>query len=203
VDRASLLEAGGSYPVDPAALAAADGRVDLRLEGTGTAWASLVLSTWSTAQRPPATESWLEVERRFFRLRPVRTLGGAVIEVEEPLADGDRVASGERVRVRLRLTAHRSLDHLVVEDPRPAGLEPVDRLSGGFWSVDTGGRREVREEAVVLFLSHVREGEQVLEHVLRAESPGVFRAPPARAAGMYLADVAGSSLSFSLAVDAP
>ena len=143
------------------------------------------------------------MEREYLRLRPVRTLGGAVVEVEEPLADGDAVATGDRVKVRLRLRAHRSLEHLILEDPRPAGLEPVERLSGTFHGPDLYGRREIHPEATVFFVGRLEEGQQVLEHVLRAESPGVFRAPPARGEGMYLPEVAGSSKSFRILTLAP
>ena len=198
LDRSNLLDGGGQWPVDVARLAAAGGQVDLRLDGRGTAYASLSLDTWTSGPDPAPTENWISIERRYFRLRPVRTLGGGILSVEEELAPGDSVASGDRIRVRLRLHAHRSIDYLVVEDPRPAGCEPVERLSG--WVARTGwsGRRELRDEATVFFISRLEEGVHRFDEELRAESPGVFRIPPARVEGMYLPAVNGTSRAFSV-----
>jgi hypothetical protein len=126
-----------------------------------------------------------------------------VISREEPLKDGAEVASGERIRVHLKLNAHRELDYVALEDPRPAGCEAVERLSGWFAEGGISGRREVRDESNVFFFGHLSEGEHELSYELRAESPGTFRVPVARIFGMYLPDLSGSSQSFHLQINAP
>ncbi len=198
VSRRNLLDAGGSWPIDPALLETSGGKVEIRMEGHGTAYASLVLDTWTSAAEPAPSANWLSVERSYFRLRPVRTLGGEIVEVEEALAAGDRVTSGERIRVRLLVKAHRDLDYVVVEDPRPAGCEAVESLSGWVSGKGWSGRREVRDDRDAFFIAHLGEGSHRIEYELRAESPGIFRVPPARVEGMYLPDVNGSSRAFRL-----
>ncbi len=202
VDRDHLLDAGGAWPVDPTILRDAEGRIELRLEGRGVAFVSLVVESWTSMAEPPASENWLSVERSYVRLRPIRTLGGEVLEREEALSAGDSVVVGERIRVRLRIRAHRELDYVVVEDPRPAGCEPVEALSGWVSQRGWSGRREVQDDRDVFFISRLAEGESRIQYELRAESPGVFRVPPARARGMYLPDVNGSSRAFRLRTEA-
>jgi len=203
VSRENLLDAGGSWPIEVEALARAKGRVDLALEGSGSAYASLSFDTWTAQEHPRSTENWLGVEREYARLIPQRTLGGNVILREEPLKDGAEVASGERIRVHLRLNAHRELDYVALEDPRPAGCEAVEGLSGWFAAGGISGRREVRDEGNVFFFGHLSEGDHEFSYDLRAESPGTFRVPVARIFGMYLPDLSGSSQSFHLGISAP
>ena len=201
VTRDNLLDAGGSWPIDVSALQRAGGRVDLSLKGSGSAYASLSFDTWTAQERPAVTENWLSVRREYARLVPQRTLGGSVILREEPLEDGAQVKSGDRLRVCLKLNAHRELDYVAVEDPRPAGCEVVERLSGWFANGGLSGRREVRDEGNVFFLSHLSEGEHEFTYELRAESPGTFKVPVARIFGMYLPDLSGSSQSFHLGIE--
>ena len=66
--------------------------------------------------------------------------------------------------MRLTLTAHNDLEYLAIEDPRPAGCEPVDRLSGWFWQQSLGGRREVRDDRTAFFVARLVEGEHVIEY---------------------------------------
>lgn len=77
----------------------------------------------------------------------------------------------------------------------------VERLSGWFANGGLSGRREVRDEGNVFFLSHLSEGEHEFTYELRAESPGTFKVPVARIFGMYLPDLSGSSQSFHLGIE--
>lgn len=196
----SLLEAGGSYELPVSILRDGRNTVQLELEGTGTAWVTLEADLFTRAESIEAQGHVLEIEREVIRLEPLRTLGQGVVSFERPLADGDAVYSGDRIRVRLKLRARHDVDYVVVEDPRPAGAEPVEQLSGSFWAEGIGGRREVRDDRTAFFVSQVREGEFTIEYELRAESPGTFRMAPARALAMYLPDVAGHSATNAMTI---
>lgn len=189
----SLLEAGGRFELPVSILRDGVNTVQLELEGTGTAWVTLEADLFTRSERIEAQGHVLEIEREVIRLEPLRTLGQGVVSFERPLAEGDAVHSGDRLRVRLKLRARHDVDYVVVEDPRPAGAEPVEQLSGSFWAEGVSGRREVRDDRTAFFLTQLREGEFTIEYELRAESPGTFRMAPARALAMYLPDVAGHS----------
>lgn len=208
----TLLDAGGQFALPVGALREGENAVQLRLEGNGVCYATVSVDTWTAVEGPAPTESWLGVTREIVRLRPLRTLGGTLLQFEETLREGDAVASGDRIRVRLRLTAHNDLSYIAIEDPRPAGCEPIDQLSGWFHSGEivplradgrvrssatTGkpvsGRREVRDALTAFFASRLEHGEHVLTYELRAESPGTYHVMPTRAFAMYVPDVNGSS----------
>jgi uncharacterized protein YfaS (alpha-2-macroglobulin family) len=202
ITSADLIDGGGTFPLSSDVLRDGQNLIELRLEGTGTCYLTVAIDTYSQASRIEAGGHWLEIERQFIRLRPLRTLGGSILQIEEPLAEGDLVESGDRVRVKLRITAHQDIDYVALEDPRPAGMEPVDRLSG--WSHDRGlsARREVRDELGAFFFGRIPEGEHEFSYELRAESPGLFHVAPVRIYGMYLPDVAGHSASTALRIAA-
>jgi alpha-2-macroglobulin len=196
----TLLEAGGRFELPTSLLRDGTNRVQLELVGKGTAWVTLETDLFTRAERIAAQGHVLEIEREVIRLVPQRTLGQGIVTFEQPLVDGDVVHSGDRLRVRLKLRARHDVEYVMIEDPRPAGAEPVEQLSGTFWSAGLSGRREVRDDRTAFFLSQITQGEASIEYELRAESPGVFRVAPARAAAMYLPDVAGHSSSGSVRI---
>lgn len=189
----SFLDAGGVFPLPSELLEDGTNRIEIELEGEGVCYATVSVDTWTAQEKPEPVESFLAVRRELVRLVPHRTLGGSILAREEPLVDGDAIHSGDRIRVRLTLTARNDLEYLAIEDPRPAGCEPVDQLSGWFWGGDVSGRREVREDRTAFFVSRLAQGTHILEYELRAESPGGYHVMPTRAYAMYVGDVFGSS----------
>jgi alpha-2-macroglobulin len=77
----------------------------------------------------------LYVRRQYFKLvgRPTLLAGYAYDRV--PLADGDSVASGDRVECVLSVEAKTDLEYLVLEDLKPGGLEAGGVQSGSpLWA---------------------------------------------------------------------
>lgn len=136
----------------------------------------------------------------------------------EPVA---RVAEGELVRVKLRITAPNERHFFVLDDALPAGLEAVDvslrteaRLEGadqavreqenepiddwwygawyyGYWSPFE--HRELRDDRVVYYATVLWPGTYEASYVARATTPGEFVRPPAHAEEMYNPEVNGRS----------
>jgi uncharacterized protein YfaS (alpha-2-macroglobulin family) len=130
----------------------------------------------------------------------------------ERLTDGRpvlAVAAGELVRVRLRVTAPADREFVAVEDPLPAGLEPVDlelRTSAtlapfapaadgdgaggdvagrGWWGGSPWEHTEQRDDAVRWFARRLGAGTYALSYVARATTAGGFARLPAHAEEMY------------------
>ncbi len=169
-------------------------RIDVELVGAGPVWVSLEANLFSRQQTIDAGGSGLRLERELRRLRPVRTLGGWYESVEEKI-DDEPIPSGGRIRVRLRLHATHDLDFVWVRDPRPAGFEAVDRLSGPHSGGTLRARREVGSWQTEFFIDSLPAGDHVLDYELIAERPGTYRAEPARVEGMYLPTRAAHSSS--------
>jgi hypothetical protein len=167
---------------------------------------------YDTSERLEASSSDLAVSRSYVHLKPVQTLLEGVSEVMTPLDDGAVIYSGDRVEVVLRIEVPRDLNYVLVEDPKPAGFEAVQILSGpearahrvsgpdSTTSDAVFGYQELRDRHVGFLFDRLPAGAWEIRYRLRAESPGYFSAQPARAEPMYLNHVFGNSDEWRLEV---
>jgi hypothetical protein len=152
--------------------------------------------------------------------------GGGWVLLESPA----RVRRGELVRVDLYLSLPTARNFLVVDDPVPGGLEPVNRdlanvslidadagafvPAGGSWWFERGDWRgyrasrfsfyhqELRHDAVRFYSDYLPPGNYHLSYTAQAVAAGEFAGMPARAEEMYDPDVYGLSMPVLLQVEA-
>lgn len=130
----------------------------------------------------------------------------------------ESVTEGDLVRVNLRIATNQERHWVVVEDPLPAGLEPVDttlrtsprRATDGQetepeeesddWSGDEApwwyspfNHADMRDDRVVLFADELPPGLHTYSYLARATTAGSFVRAPARAEEMYTPEVSGRS----------
>ena len=138
------------------------------------------------------------------------------------------VRRGDLVRVDLYLSLPTARHFLVVDDPVPGGLEPVNRdlanasevdaeagdfqAAGGSWwfrFTDWVGygasrwsfyHRELRHDSVRFYSEYLAPGNYHLSYSAQAIAAGRFASPAARAVEMYDPDVYGLSLPGTLDV---
>ncbi len=114
---------------------------------------------------------------------------------------------GSLVVVDLVVVAPRPRDHVVIDDPLPAGFEAVDTelLTTASWlrrgleqnpesderpEVDLP-HRELRDDRVTFFVDHMPQGLHYFRYLARASVPGRFGTPPSLVQAMYLPEVFG------------
>lgn len=175
--------------------------VRLVKRGGGTLYWSAAVEYYDTAAAARTGTRELAIARRYARLVPVRVADRLVYR-EVPL-DG-AVAPGDVLSVRLVVAGSHDWRHLVVEDPRPAGVEavqddtaypleqPVARASGS--------RAEHRDEQTVFFQDTLEHGRVEYQYLVRVVAPGRFRARPAQVMPMYVPEAGASSDPFTLLV---
>jgi uncharacterized protein YfaS (alpha-2-macroglobulin family) len=145
------------------------------------------------------------------------------------LADPVRIEQGDLVRVDLYVSLPAARNFVVVDDPIPGGLEPVNRDLATASTVDADAavheyppdayyfeyddwrsyawtrwsfyHRELRHEAARFFSDYLPAGRYHLSYVAQAIAPGEFTALPLRAEEMYDPDVYGRGLPATLVVD--
>jgi hypothetical protein len=141
----------------------------------------------------------VEVERSYTVLgRPGGEKPGAVMEYGMP------VESGERVRVDLTLKVAKPLEYVIIEDKKPAGLEPVLQRSGPEVCGNQCTHAELRTDRVAMFARSLAPGVHHFSYELRAEVPGRFHGLPAQVEAMYSPEVRASSDEMRVEVrDAP
>jgi uncharacterized protein YfaS (alpha-2-macroglobulin family) len=136
----------------------------------------------------------LALRREYFSLQPTTT-NGRIVYRETPLSR--EIRPGDVVLVRLTAAGSADWRYLILEDPLPAGMEAVQEpdlfeLANpvSWWS---GSRREYRDDRVVQFQESFEQGRYDYHYLLKAVTPGTFRAMPARIAPMYVPGVSAST----------
>lgn len=177
--------------------------VTIRADG-GTAYWTAAARYYDTTEGMERTgPRTLALSRKYFTLAPVRQANRVVYE-ERPFSG--TVAPGELVLVRLVVAGADDWQYLMVEDPLPAGTEAVANPSTlelakpPPWTF--GSHREYRDDRVALFLQRF-DGRAEFVYLLRATTPGRFRAMPARVAPMYMPEQVASSATQEFVVTSP
>lgn len=170
------------------------GKIEVSKETEGFLMAS---ATWhfATDQLPEKAEGDLfRVERKYFR----RVLQGDEWTLE-PLAEGARIAVGDQLEVQLDIRADHAAEYVHLRDPRGAGFEPEDLISGYRWET-VGHYREIRDSATNFFFEWLPAGQYVLKYRVRAATAGTFRVGPAQLQSMYAPEFVAYSTGEVLSV---
>ncbi len=172
------------------------GRKSLRLKvtGRGALYYTAALRSFTKEEDIRGAGTSLRLRREYFRRTPrvVEEKGERKLSFElEAVPSLAAVRSGEEVEVKLTIEAPTAYDHLVFEDPKPAGFEPVDLKSGSRYGDGLCSNMELRDERVAFFITHLEAGTQAIRYVLRAETPGEYHALPAHGYAMYAPEIAG------------
>jgi hypothetical protein len=143
----------------------------------------------------------LALQREYFSLTPV-TVKDRIVYRAAPFSGTAR--PGDVLLVRLTAAGAKDWRYLVVEDPIPAGTEPIQRDelyslekgSATWW----GSHREFRDSRTVYFQEGFDAGRYEYTYLLKVIAPGVFRVSPARIAAMYVPDGTASSAAMTVTV---
>ena len=219
------LKPGSSEPVEVSRpLTSADAgsatKVTLTPTGTGRFYYSTRLSYAPREPRGSATNAGIEVSREY----SVQS-GGSWTALESPM----QIRRGDLVAVNLFVRIPQPRYFVVINDPIPGGLEPVNRELGTSSTTDTEQRgfvgastslwfttpkwitfaesrwsfyhRELRHTAARFYSDFLEAGNYHLSYVTQAIAPGEFVAPATHAEAMYDPDIFGESTSVTLKVE--
>ncbi len=185
-----------SLDVPGKSLRAGRNTVTIRVNGTGTAFWSGVLTFVDPSEDLPAAPGYFRVTRAFQRVRLEKQPDGSFKEKVEPLRGSVRV--GETLRMRIQVRPRSSGQYVLVECPLPSGFEVVERPNPS-WDLSFSGI-EVRDDRVGIF-SRTLDGEvNTFDFQVRAEVPGELHVMPVRAYAMYAPQLAGTSPEARLTV---
>jgi uncharacterized protein YfaS (alpha-2-macroglobulin family) len=188
-------------------------------EGSGRLYYATRLTYSPTDEAAKETNAGIEVHREYSVQR-----AGQWQLLASPLA----VKRGELVRVDLYLSLAAPRHFVVVDDPVPGGLEPVNRdlatastvdadetafraAGGSFWfkysdwseygvALWSFYHRELLHEAARFYADYLPAGNYHLSYGAQAMADGEFLASPAKAEEMYDPDVYGKSTPATVSV---
>jgi uncharacterized protein YfaS (alpha-2-macroglobulin family) len=186
-------------------------------EGGGPMYYAVTLKAAKDGVSKVVLDEGLSIEKRMRSLEPAELEAAvAVIPRDTELLAG----LGQLVVVDLLLESAEPRDQLVIDDPLPAGLEPIEfgfdttaralatmndrrgevedkpvpkTARWGQVGLLDGTRREMRDDRVVLFLSAIDAGIYHLRYLARATTPGRFVMPPTRVSCMYDPEIYGQT----------
>ncbi|HVJ82533.1 MAG TPA: MG2 domain-containing protein [Planctomycetia bacterium] len=191
--------------------------VTIKCRGVGRAYFT-ASATFFTKEDPiAAAGSEIFVDRRYEKLTPRTVEKSRKVydraknawvdetyrEIEydrRPITEGETLTSGDLVDVALKVKANNNFEYVMIEDPKPAGCEPTELLSGHDWGGGLSGHREMRDQKVGFFVTYLNRGSYEIRYRLRAEIPGKFHALPTQAECMYAPLVKGNGPSAKMTI---
>jgi uncharacterized protein YfaS (alpha-2-macroglobulin family) len=175
-----------------------------RGEGEGRLYYTAHLRAFLPAEEVQALSRGIVVGRSYY-----------AADCEEDCQPIDEARVGDLVRVRLTVIAPHDLNYVIVEDPFPAGAEPVDTSLQTTSVVDTApefdrtdvdtpwwyrywswwwfSNTDLRDEKLVLFATYLPAGTYEYTYLLQVGLAGEYRALPTTAYEMYFPEVMGRS----------
>ena len=205
----SLAAEAATVPMASLAPALAGSKVPLsvRATGRGTLFWTARLRYEPAAKKSDALDAGFAVTREYLPYADARGTARA---------GSSTFAAGALVQVHLTVRTQQARRNVVVDDPIPAGLEPLDaRLtstartelpgdganSDAVWSgID---HVEMRDDRVLLFATGLEPGTFSYTYVARATAPGTFIAAPTQAEEMYRPEIFGRTATASMTITPP
>ncbi len=181
--------------------------LSVKATGTGTLFWNARLRYEPTTKTLKAIDSGFAVERTYLPYVGTenRTINGV-----------STFAAGDLVRVSLNIRTQQNRRNVVIDDPIPAGLEPLDaRLSSTSQTEVSAGAAvadgasfgidhvEVQDNRVLLFATGLKPGTFSYTYVARATTPGTFIAAPTQAEEMYRPEIFGRTSTATMVITPP
>jgi uncharacterized protein YfaS (alpha-2-macroglobulin family) len=156
---------------------------EVTVEADGEVSVSIRRRDVSETAPKPAFSRGLSLDRRY--LQP---------DSAQPV---EQLKLGDVITVELSLHTERAVRMVALDDPLPAGLEPMDpglasdRIAGcsACEAQDNFDHLRRHDDRIEVFAEWLPAGTHVLHYQLRATIPGKFSAPGATATLMYMPDL--------------
>ncbi len=171
--------------------------------GDGALYYTAHLTVYRPIEEVQASSRGLTVQREYFRY------DGFCGGIENPCSPAPSAVVGEDLLARVTLIVPSDQYYLVVEDPYPAGMEPIDTqllttpsgeapvnlaqadLLRGGWGGWWFTRVSFGDDRLRLFADYLPAGTYQYTYLTRAVLPGEYRVLPPRAWAVYFPEVYG------------
>lgn len=212
IQRDNLFSFDGTLTLSGKEITPGKHEIEIRRTGKGVVYANAYLEVFSLEDRLREAGLEVKVQRKISKIietdkknSTVGKSGQIVSQLEEnlkrePLVDGAALKSGDRIEVELILESKNDYEYLIFSDAKAAGFEAVDALSGYLRNAGLDVYMEPRDKTVDFFIRSLPRGTHSIRYLLRAETPGIFKALPAKAEAMYAPELRGNSADFSLQI---
>ncbi|MBI4863235.1 MAG: hypothetical protein HY815_23660, partial [Candidatus Riflebacteria bacterium] len=141
IPASGALDFDGNLDLPADQLLDGDNTLEITKSGGGTLYYSSYLEYFTLEEDIKGTGDEILVKRSYSRLKNVAKPGVAESELHEraPMEANAVLEPGELVEVELAITARNNYEYLMFEDPKPAGCETVEKLSGARSGGESSG----------------------------------------------------------------
>jgi uncharacterized protein YfaS (alpha-2-macroglobulin family) len=124
--------------------------------------------------------------------------------------------AGALYKIQLNISSSQDRKFVVVDDPLPAGFEPINvnlatsrssaaaqtgTTRGGWWSYGTFNNSEMRDDRVLVFADWLTQGTHTFTYLARATTHGRFEVPATKAEEMYAPEIFGNTGNQTVVVE--
>ena len=162
-------------------------KVVISKESVGMGWGAVYAEFEENMDKVSAQGNALKVQR-------------TLLKDGQPLGEGDVLQIGDKLTVRLIITADRDMDFVQVKDERAACLEPMDALSGYRWNQRIGYYQETKDASTSFYMDQMRKGTYRLEYEVYVTSSGRYSQGIPAVRSVYAPEFMGHGSSGSLQV---
>ncbi|MDR1959945.1 MAG: alpha-2-macroglobulin [Planctomycetaceae bacterium] len=200
----NMLTLDNTFVLEGTELTAGPHEIELRRQGTGPVYFNAYLENFTLENMIAAAGLEVKVQRRYWLLTPVEKLqntagrNGQVVSQKVEKYDRSllenlaELKSGQLVEIELIVESKNDYESLMIEDMKPAGLEPVE-VRSGYNGNPLGAYVEYRDNRVTFFVHRLPQGTHSVSYRMRAEQPGIFSALPSKIEAMYAPELRGNS----------
>ena len=166
--------------------------IKFKLHGHGTLYYSLYTTYYTKEEAIKGSDSGFTVTRNYFICDKNNS---PVIPYRDP--PFIHVNLFDEIMVQLKIKGRPVYEYVIIEDPKPAGCEILEKKGYLYRWGDEGvhGEKEfeARDDRAAFFFSYWQDGICEITYYMKVEAMGIFHVMPARASLMYSPEVNGIS----------
>ncbi|MCI0699867.1 MAG: hypothetical protein L0241_02115, partial [Planctomycetia bacterium] len=172
------------------------GTISVKKTDKGVSWGSVHWSYLEDISKVTAHDATpLKLEKKLFK--KTLTKSGPVIT---PVKDGEALAVGDEIIVRIVLRTDRDMEYVHMKDHRGSGTEPVNVLSKYKYQDGLGYYESTKDTATHFFIDYLPKGVYVFEYAVRVQHRGKYPTGFAHIECMYAPEFNSHSETINLEV---
>lgn len=164
-------------------------------KNTGATWGGVYWQYFENLDKITTAATPLQLQKKLFI--ETNSDRGPVLT---PVKDGDKLKTGDKIRVRIELRADRDMEYMHMKDMRASALEPVNVLSGYKWQGGLGYYETTRDAGTHFFFDRLRKGTYVFEYSLFITHSGNFSNGVTTIQSMYAPEFSAHSEGIRITV---
>lgn len=170
--------------------------IQVKKTDKGVSWGSVHWSYLEDISKvTPHDGTPLKLEKKLYK--KTLTKSGPVIQ---PVKEGEALAVGDEIIVRIVLRTDRDMEYCHLKDHRGSGTEPVNVLSRYKYQDGLGYYESTRDTASHFFIDYLPKGTYVFEYAVRVQLKGKYPTGFANIECMYAPEFNSHSENINLEV---